>query len=144
MEHNAQSIIHEASSTLLSSGIAAAQNIYKSAILDWVDDVTMGDDVMDTEEGGRPDAVMSDGGGVKEQLAELWCGYALLNRGANLVSLSLLMIIDVLLAVVWLVAAVCLCACVGCLITCCFVPVCLAVCCLVEALKRGDSVQFLV
>ncbi|KAL3768270.1 hypothetical protein ACHAWO_012380 [Cyclotella atomus] len=70
MEHNAQAIIAQATSTLSSSGIDAAQNIYKSAILDWVDDITMGD-AMEVE-------------GMKEQVADLWLGYALLNRGANL------------------------------------------------------------
>lgn len=75
MEHNAQSIIQHAASALSTSGVAAAQNIYKSALLDWVDDVTMGDG-MDT-----------DGGDVKGEVAELWLGYALLNKGANLVSL---------------------------------------------------------
>lgn len=79
MEHNAQSIIQNANSTLSSSGVEAAQNVYKTAILDWVDDVTMGD-AMDTDEGGE---------GVKGELAELWLGYALLNRGANLVSFSI-------------------------------------------------------
>jgi hypothetical protein len=78
MEHNAQAIIAQATSTLSSSGIDAAQNIYKSAILDWVDDITMGD-AMEVE-------------GMKEQVADLWLGYALLNRGANLVSYGMLFV----------------------------------------------------
>ncbi len=77
MELNAQSVIAEAQTTLSTSGLSAAQNVFKSAILDWVDDVTMGDADM---EGG------ASIGGVKEEVAELWLGYASLNKGANLVS----------------------------------------------------------
>ena len=77
MNHNAQTIINEANATLASSGMTAAQNIYKSAILDWVDDITMGD-AMEVDDGKD---------GVKGEVAELWLGYALLNRGGNLVSL---------------------------------------------------------
>lgn len=75
MEHNVQAILSRAAATLATSGIGAAQNIYKSALLDWVDDVTMGD-AMDVE-------------GAREGVAELWLGYAMLNRGAKLVSLCL-------------------------------------------------------
>ena len=75
MDHNAQTIIDEANATVASSGMAAAQNIYKSTLLDWVDDVTMGD------------TMEIDGGGIKAEVAELWLAYAKLNRGGNLVSL---------------------------------------------------------
>lgn len=77
MEHDAQSIITEAETTLSTTGLSAAQNVFKSAILDWVDDVTMGDVDM---EGEASDT------GVKEEVAKLWLGYAMLNRRANLVS----------------------------------------------------------
>lgn len=75
MEHNAELITSQANATLTTTGLAAAQNIYQSAILDWVDDVTMGD-AMDTTTDG-------DVGG---EVAKLWLGYAMLNRGASLVS----------------------------------------------------------
>lgn len=87
MDHSAQQIINQASSTLSSSGIAAAQNIFKSAILDWVDDVTMGD-TMEVE-------------GANEEVAELWLGYALLNREAKLVSLMLFTIYCTVCIDIW-------------------------------------------
>lgn len=78
MEHNAELIISQANATLTTTGLAAAQNIYQSAILDWVDDVTMGDAMDKTTDG--------DGGDVGGEVAKLWLGYAMLNRGASLVS----------------------------------------------------------
>ena len=82
MEHNAEHIISQANTALTTTGLAAAQNVYQSAILDWVDDVTMGD-AMDT--------TTDDGNDVGGEVAKLWLGYAMLNRGASLVSVLFLL-----------------------------------------------------
>lgn len=70
--YNSQSIINTAEETLQTSGVNAAQTVYKSALLDWVDDVTMGDTV--------------DKESVRGEVANLWLAYANLNRSSNLVS----------------------------------------------------------
>ena len=71
-QYNSQSIIHTAEETLQTSGVNAAQTVYKSALLDWVDDVTMGDTIEKET--------------VKGEIANLWLAYADLNRRSNLVS----------------------------------------------------------
>ena len=71
-QYNSQSIINTAEETLQTSGVNAAQTVYKSALLDWVDDVTMGDSV--------------DKESVRGEIANLWLAYANLNRRSNLVS----------------------------------------------------------
>jgi hypothetical protein len=71
-QYNSQYIIDAAEETLQTSGINAAQTVYKSALLDWVDDVTMGDTV--------------DKDSVRGEIANLWLAYANLNRRSNLVS----------------------------------------------------------
>ena len=97
-EHNSQQIIQEAESKLAQSGINAAQNVYQNALLDWVDDVTMGGGGEDGHNAG-PDMVgststsSSSGGGggmskIKGEIVQLWLSYAELNRRANLVSLT--------------------------------------------------------
>ena len=58
-------------------GISEAQTVYQSALLDWVDDVTMGD-VSEYDESSRANIV--------DEIVELWLGYANLNRRSNLVS----------------------------------------------------------
>jgi len=73
-EYNSQTIIDEAESKLQSEGVQAAQIVYQSALLDWTDDVTMGD-------GGT---IQTDR--VKEEIAKLWLAYADLNKRNNLVS----------------------------------------------------------
>lgn len=77
-QYNAQIIIDAATKKLQAEGINAAQTIFQSALLDWVDDVTMGDR-MDTEDAHR----------VRNEIVELWLAYADLNKRSNLVSLSL-------------------------------------------------------
>eukprot|EP01082_Thalassiosira_pseudonana_P004309 g4295.t1 g4295 contig15:735478-737560(-) len=69
-QYNSRSIIAAAEAKLASSGIGAAQNVYQSALLDWVDDATMGDTV-DLES-------------VRGEVANLWLAYAGLNRRSNL------------------------------------------------------------
>ncbi len=71
-QYNSQSIINTAEETLQKSGVNAAQTVYKSALLDWVDDVTMGDTI--------------DKEAVRGEIANLWLAYADLNRRSNLVS----------------------------------------------------------
>lgn len=107
-QYNSQTVISDAEAKLAESGINAAQNVYQSAILDWVDDVTMGMDTEEQEEGGgngsgdsghaelAPEAVTSSGGSngrvvtkrdiIRGEIVELWLAYANLNRRANLVS----------------------------------------------------------
>ena len=77
-QYNAQTIIDAAESKLQLEGVNAAQTVYQQALFDWVDDVTMGDMVMNEENGMA--AV------IKEEIAKLWLAYANLNRKANLVS----------------------------------------------------------
>ena len=72
--YNSQTIIDEAESKLQSEGVQSAQKVYQSALLEWVDDVTMDD-------GG---AIQTDR--VKEEIAKLWLAYANLNKRNNLVS----------------------------------------------------------
>ncbi|KAK1741694.1 hypothetical protein QTG54_007267 [Skeletonema marinoi] len=69
-QYNSQSIINTAEETLQTSGVSAAQTVYKSALLEWVDDVTMGDTI--------------DKESVKGEIANLWLAYADLNRRSNL------------------------------------------------------------
>ena len=78
-QYNSQSIIHTAEETLQTSGVNAAQTVYKSALLDWVDDVTMGDTIEKET--------------VKGEIANLWLAYADLNRRTNLVSHQFFMIV---------------------------------------------------
>ena len=59
-------------------GVSEAQTAYQSALLDWVDDVTMGDVVADGDDAARA--------AIANEIAELWLGYAGLNRRLNLVS----------------------------------------------------------
>ena len=44
-QYNSQSIINTAEETLQKSWVNAAQTVYKSALFDLVDDVTMGDTI---------------------------------------------------------------------------------------------------
>lgn len=86
-QYNSQTIIDAANSKLQSDGINSAQTVFQSALLDWVDDVTMGD--------------MGDNVAVKGEIVKLWLAYANLNRSANLVSflvwyLGLLVVLIVL------------------------------------------------
>ncbi|KAL7449960.1 hypothetical protein ACHAXS_000219, partial [Conticribra weissflogii] len=101
-QYSSQKVISDAEAKLAEAGINAAQNVYQSAILDWVDDVTMGMDPEEEEEGGKashgsgnavlgPEAVTSSGARVvtkrdiiRGEIVELWLGYANLNRRANL------------------------------------------------------------
>mmetsp|Transcript_6641 Transcript_6641/g.13305 ORF Transcript_6641/g.13305 Transcript_6641/m.13305 type:complete len:617 (-) Transcript_6641:44-1894(-) len=105
-QYNSQAVISDAEAKLAESGINAAQNVYQSAILDWVDDVTMGMDTEEQEEGGgngsgnsghaelAPEAVTSSGDNngrvvtkrdiIRGEIVELWLAYANLNRRANL------------------------------------------------------------
>jgi len=70
-EYNSQTIIDAANAKLQEEGINTAQTVFQSALLDWVDDVTMGD--------------MRDNiGRVKEEIANLWLAYAAFNRRSNL------------------------------------------------------------
>ncbi|EJK45629.1 hypothetical protein THAOC_35752, partial [Thalassiosira oceanica] len=71
-EYNSQTIIDEAESKFQSEGVQAAQKVYQSALLEWVDDVAMDD-------GG---AIQTDR--VKEEIAKLWLAYANLNKRNNL------------------------------------------------------------
>ena len=75
-QYNSQTVIDAANSKLQEEGINAAQTVFQSALLDWVDDVTMGDD-----------NIIEDG--VKGEIAKLWLAYADLNRQANMVSLNI-------------------------------------------------------
>mmetsp|Transcript_38888 Transcript_38888/g.93539 ORF Transcript_38888/g.93539 Transcript_38888/m.93539 type:complete len:567 (-) Transcript_38888:354-2054(-) len=70
-QYNSQTIIDAAEAKLQDDGVNAAQIVFQSALLDWVDDVTMGD------MGSNIDA-------IREEIANLWMAYAKLNRKSNL------------------------------------------------------------
>mmetsp|Transcript_18022 Transcript_18022/g.37921 ORF Transcript_18022/g.37921 Transcript_18022/m.37921 type:complete len:91 (+) Transcript_18022:169-441(+) len=72
-QYNAQTVIDAAEAKLQKEGVNAAQMVFQSALLDWVDDVTMGD---------MGDAM----GSVRGEIAKLWLAYANMNRRSNLVS----------------------------------------------------------
>mmetsp|Transcript_40037 Transcript_40037/g.85242 ORF Transcript_40037/g.85242 Transcript_40037/m.85242 type:complete len:82 (+) Transcript_40037:306-551(+) len=72
-QYNSHTVIDAAEVKLQQEGINAAQTVFQSALLDWVDDVTMGD---------MGDALDS----VRGQIVNLWLAYANLNRRSNLVS----------------------------------------------------------
>ena len=72
-EYNSQTIINDAESKLQEEGVNSAQMVYQNALLEWVDDVTMGDMGENVE-------------AVKGEVAKLWLAYANLNRKSNLVS----------------------------------------------------------
>ena len=77
-QYDAQTVIDEANAKLQEGegGVNAAQMVYQSALLDWVDDVTMGGD-------------MGDGlNSVREEIVKLWLAYADLNRKSNKVSVK--------------------------------------------------------
>ena len=76
-QYNSQTVIDAANTKLQEEGINAAQTVFQSALLDWVDDVTMGDHENNIEDG------------VKGEIAKLWLAYADLNRQANMVSLNI-------------------------------------------------------
>lgn len=75
-QYNAQTII-DAATTQLNNGesIQSAQTTFQSALLDWVDDITMGD-AMDMVEAQR----------VKMEIVKLWLAYADMNKRSKLVS----------------------------------------------------------
>ena len=74
-QYNFQTIIDASNVKLQEEGISAAQTVFQSALLDWVDDVTMGD--------------MGDKYGcVRDEISKLWLAYASFNRRSNLVSLE--------------------------------------------------------
>lgn len=76
-QYNSQTVIDAADAKLQGEGVNAAQMVFQSELLDWVDDVTMGD--------------MGDNMGiVREEIANLWLAYANLNRKSNLVSLPII------------------------------------------------------
>ena len=80
-QYNAQVIIDNATTQLNNSstgGVQSAQTTFQSALLDWVDDVTMGD-TMETEEAQR----------VRGEIVKLWLAYADLNKNVKLVSTRL-------------------------------------------------------
>ena len=72
-QYNSQTIINDAESKLQKEGVNAAQMVYQNALLEWVDDVTMGDMGENLEV-------------VKGEVAKLWLAYANLNRRSSLVS----------------------------------------------------------
>ena len=72
-QSNSQTVIDEAEAKLKGEGINVAQTLFQSALLDWVDDVTMGD-------------LGSNMDSVRGEIANLWLAYANLNRSSNLVS----------------------------------------------------------
>ena len=76
LQYNSQAIIQTAEQKFHEYGISAAQNVYQSALLDWVDDVTMGD------------SALVDMETVRGEIANLWLAYANLNRRSNLVSFN--------------------------------------------------------
>ena len=78
--YDSRAVIEAAESKLRDGGggISEAQTAYQSALLDWVDDVTMGDVVADGDDAARA--------AIANEIAELWLGYAGLNRRSNLVS----------------------------------------------------------
>ena len=73
-QYNSQTVIDAAEAKLRDEGINSAQTVFQSALLDWVDDVTMGD--------------MGDNNmdAVRGEIAKLWLAYADLNRRSNMVS----------------------------------------------------------
>ena len=73
-QYNSQHVVDAANVKLREEGVNAAQTVFQSALLDWVDDVTMGDKGDNTDH-------------VKEEIANLWLAYASFNRKSNLVSL---------------------------------------------------------
>jgi hypothetical protein len=80
-QYNAQVIIDNATTQLNNSstgGVQSAQTTFQSALLDWVDDVTMGD-TMETEEAQR----------VRGEIVKLWLAYAHFNKNSKLVSIRL-------------------------------------------------------
>ena len=80
-QYNAQVIIDNATTQLNNSstgGVQSAQTTFQAALLDWVDDVTMGD-TMETEEAQR----------VRGEIVKLWLAYADLNKNSKLVSIRL-------------------------------------------------------
>lgn len=83
-QYNSQTIIQNAETKLNDEGVSAAQMVYQSALLDWVDDVTMGE---------MEDGVLE---GVRGEIANLWLAYAMLNRKNNLVS-------EIMYSVWWIV-----------------------------------------
>ena len=78
--YDSRAVIEAAESKLRDGGggVSEAQTEYQSALLDWVDDVTMGDVVADGDDAARVE--------IANEIAELWLGYAGLNRRLNLVS----------------------------------------------------------
>mmetsp|Transcript_31572 Transcript_31572/g.57788 ORF Transcript_31572/g.57788 Transcript_31572/m.57788 type:complete len:86 (-) Transcript_31572:222-479(-) len=72
-QYKSQAVIDEAETKLKGEGINVAQTVFQSALLDWVDDVTMGD-------------LGSNMDSVRGEIANLWLAYAKLNRSLNLVS----------------------------------------------------------
>ena len=75
-QYDSRSVIEAAESKLREgpNNISAAQAIYQNALLDWVDDVIMGNMESDTANAAR------------EEIVKLWLGYANLNRRSSLVS----------------------------------------------------------
>lgn len=72
--YNAQSIIDNATTQLENGeGVQSAQTTFQSALLDWVDDITMGDS-METVEAQS----------VRMEIVKLWLAYADLNKKSNL------------------------------------------------------------
>lgn len=75
-QYNAESIIQNAATKLENGeGVQSAQTTFQSALLDWVDDVTMGD-CMETVEAQQ----------LRMEIVKLWLAYADLNKRSNLVS----------------------------------------------------------
>ena len=74
-QYNSQHVVDAANVKLQEEGVNAAQTVFQSALLDWVDDVTMGDEGNNTDH-------------VKEEISNLWLAYASFNRTSNLVSLQ--------------------------------------------------------
>jgi len=70
-QYKSQAVIDEAETKLKGEGINVAQTVFQSALLDWVDDVTMGD-------------LGSNMDSVRGEIANLWLAYAKLNRSLNL------------------------------------------------------------
>ena len=76
-QYDSRTVIEAAESKLRegpNNNVSAAQAIYQNALLEWVDDVTMGNMDNDTADVAR------------EEIVKLWLGYANLNRRSNLVS----------------------------------------------------------
>lgn len=75
-QYDSRSVIEVAESNLREgpNNVSSAQAIYQNTLLDWVDDVTMGNMESDTANAAR------------DEIVKLWLGYASLNRKSNLVS----------------------------------------------------------